>query len=772
MKVRLLVFFIVFIVASSCCFAQKHFSISGLVKWGDIGISDAKITILPNKQTLLTDSAGRYKLALKAGTYIFEINAENYGTLKQQVKVYADSEHNFELKLLVQNLNEVVISSQKEERSLKAPQMGVERLSMQTIKNIPLLFGERDLMKAIQLLPGIKSAGEGSSGIFVRGGAADQNLILLNDVPVYNASHLLGFFSTFNPDAVDDVTVYKTAMPASYGGRLSSVLSVNTKEGDNEAFAVAGGVGLISSKLTLSGPIQKGASSFLVSARRTYVDALLKLSPDSNINSNIIYFYDLNASADFKLSLKDRLSFTGYFGNDKLGFADAFSLGWGNSLASVKWRHLFNSAFSSETNLSFTGYKTTMHIASDGDNINLLSKLSDRSLKQAFSWQQANNHTLKFGANAIYHSITPGQLTSEKGLKYNDVHYQERFALTSAIYASSEWLARPNLTLSTGVRATSFSIFGPGSFLQVDKDGAITNELKYQKGERVKNYVNIEPRFAASYLLNNQSSVKASYVRNTQNLHMIANSTSSRPTDKWLPSSLMVKPEVADQFAVGYYRDLFGNLLTLNVESYYKSMQNQIDYRDGADTFNADNIEMQLLYGIGRAYGLELLLKKKRGDFTGWLSYTLSKTERKIEGINQGNWYNARQDRTHELAMVGSYKLSTKWNLSATWTYYTGEAVTFPGGKYNLDSKVFFYYTERNGYRMPSYHRLDLGANMQLSNKANYKSELSFSLYNAYGRRNPYAISFREAETDPSKTEVVRTTLFRFLPSITYNFNF
>lgn len=753
-------------------FAQQTFKISGRVKSSDGAIEAATIQIVEEKRNIMTDSLGYYEVELKAGSYTFLISAVGMNSLRKSLKVNKNHTVDFALEDSANNLDEIVISTTRDDRSLASPQMGAERLTMKAIKNIPLIFGERDVMKAIQLLPGIKSAGEGGAGIYVRGGSADQNLVLMDDVPVYNAAHLLGFFSTFNPDAVEDITVYKTGMPSQYGGRLSSVLDIKMRQGDAEKFSASGGIGLISSKLTLEGPIKKEKSSFLVSARRTYVDALLKLSPDSTINQNTMYFYDVNGRADFQFGENDKLTFSGYLGSDKLGIAKTFGLSWGNAIASAQWKHLYSSKLNSTTTASYTRYQNKIEINTGIDNVQIYSQLNDWALKHNFFWQASDKNLVKFGFNSIYHKVTPGEISSKGPSSYNPVNYQERFSLENAVFASSDWQATEKLNIGFGVRLTGFSVLGGGDFLTVDPNGNVTNSTYYKKGEVVKTYLNLEPRLSLSYLLNAQSSVKASYVRNAQNMHMISNSTSSRPSDKWLPSSLMVKPEVSDQFAVGYYRNLFDNAFELNVESYYKTMDNQIDYRDGAETFNSDNIETQLLYGIGRAYGLEVLFKKKKGDFTGWLSYTLSKTERQIDGINGGKWYNARQDRTHEVALVGSYQLNKRWSLSASWIYYTGDAITFPTGKYNMDGQVFFYYTDRNTYRMPSYHRLDLGANLQLKKRKNFSSELSFSLYNAYGRKNAYMINFREAENDPSRTEVVRTTLFQFLPSVSYNFKF
>ena len=754
--------------------AQQLYKITGTVRSAVDGsvLSGASLKVLENKNGTAADTLGKYILQLKPGRYTLVISAVSMTSMRKSILVSRDQVLDFSLKDNLNELNEVQVSVGKATRSLSSPQMGAERLSMNTINKIPMIFGERDVLKAIQLLPGIKSAGEGGSGFYVRGGTTDQNLILLDDVPVYNASHFLGFFSTFNPDAVDDITVYKTGMPAQYGGRLSSVLDVKMREGNRTGFKANGGIGLISSKLTLEGPIQKDKSSFIISARRTYIDALLRLSPDSNLNSNIMYFYDVNAKADFEINENNKLRFSGYLGSDKLGVSDVFGLSWGNRLASLQFSHLFNRKLSSNTTASYTSYRNRVKIQSGTIDVDIYSQINDLTLKQDFLWVPNSKNTIRFGASSIYHTVRPGEITAPESSNYNPMNYQKRYALESAAYITDEWHATKKLTVSGGLRLNNFSVLGKGDFYNLNPDGRIIDTISYAKGKLVESYYNLEPRLALSYMVNDNSAVKTSYVRNTQNMHLVSNSTASNPTDKWLSSTNNIKPEVSDQYSAGYYRDILDHKFELNVEGYYKTMSNQLDYRDGADVSNPDIVESQLLYGKGRAYGMEVLFKKKQGRFNGWLSYTLSKTEKEISGINGGNWYKARQDRTHDVAVVGTYELNKKWSFSATWIYYTGDAITFPSGKYNMDGQTFFYYTDRNAYRMPAYHRLDLGANLQLKKRKRYTSELAFSLYNAYGRKNAYSITFRESKTDASKTEVVRTSLFQYLPSISYNFKF
>lgn len=763
------------LLMSTTSFAQNKFTVSGTVKSASNGetIIGATITVGANHVTR-TNEYGFYSLTLPAGTYPLIVSSVSFTAYSDSLNLQKNTVVNVDLLDAEQTLEEVVISSTtSSRRSLGSPQMGMEQITPQDIKNVPVLLGEKDAIKVLQLLPGIKSAGEGSSGMYVRGGAADQNLILLDEATVYNASHLLGFFSTFNSDAVKDIAVYKAGMPAQYGGRLSSVLDIKMNDGNNQDFNVSGGVGLISAKLNVEGPIQKGKSSFLVSGRRTYADLFLKLSSDSSINTNQLYFYDFNAKMNYQLGEKDRLYISGYLGNDHLGVGELFGLDWGNTTGTLRWNHIFNNKLFSNTSLIYSNYKYKIGINSGADVFDIFSNIRDYNLKQEFQWYLNNKNSLRFGLNSTYHTIRPGEVTSPDSSSVNEKLMQKRYSLDNAVFATNTWKASDKFSLTYGLRLSAFSILGKGDFYNVDGEGKVLDTTHYKSGEVVKTYLNLEPRLAASYQFNSSSSVKASYVRNTQNLHLIANSTSSTPTDKWIASTNIIKPEISDQFSLGYYKDLRDGLYELNVETYYKTMQNQIDYRDGADVYNGNNaIESELLFGKGRAYGVEWLLRKRTGRLSGWISYTLSKTERQIDGINNGAWYNARQDRTHDIAIVAMYQLNKKWTLSANWVYYTGDAVTFPAGKYIVDDQTTYYYTERNGYRMPNYHRLDLGATMQLKQRKRWSSELTFSLYNAYGRENAYTIEFQDSKDDPNKTVANQLAIFKFIPSVSYNFKF
>jgi hypothetical protein len=770
---RKLILLIIFLLSVLGAQAQKRVTISGTITSGTKAEGVESATILAGSAGAVSNRNGYYSISLPKGNYQIRFSAVGLQATSVPVSLKTDTVINVGLQADDKSLDEVTIFANSNRRSLESPQMGVEKLSVKQMNKIPVFMGERDVLKTIQLLPGIKSAGDGNSGLYVRGGAADQNLILLDDAPIYNASHVFGFFSTFNSDAIKDLAVYKGGMPAQYGGRLSSVIDVKMNDGDNQDFHVAGGIGLISSRLNVEGPLQRGRSSFLVSGRRTYVDAFLRLSGDSTINRNTIYFYDINAKITYDLGKKDKLYFSLYNGSDRLGITNNFIVNWGNTASTLRWSHNYSNKLFANTSLIYSNYDYNIQVQQGVNDVNLFSQIRDFNIKHELQWYLYPDHELRIGVNAIHHTVRPGEVTASDRSSYNNTILQRRYSWENAAYISDNWKISNKLNLNYGARLTAFSILGAGDFFNINAAGQVTDTLSYSAGQVVKTYLNLEPRMAASYQLNTQSSVKLSYARNVQNLHLISNSTTATPTDKWIASTNIVKPEIADQFSLGYYRDLSAGKYELTVETYYKNMQNQIDYRDGADVLNGqNNIESQLLFGKGRAYGLEMQLKKQTGPITGWISYTLSKTEKQINGINNNQWYDARQDRTHEIAVVGMYQISPKWQLSASWTYYTGNAVSFPSGKYTVNDRVYFYYTERNGYRMPAYHRLDIGATKKLKQTKKYSSELTLSLYNAYGRENPYTIEFETADNDPNRTVVNQTTLFRFVPSVAYNFKF
>ena len=753
---------------------KQNYSLHGTIKSARTGeaIIGATMSISGSSISAISNEYGFYSITLPTGNYVLNITAIGAKPRQMEVSLARDIQLDILLEDETKELEAVTVTSNASGRNLRTPQMSLEKINIQEVKNIPVLFGERDILKTIQLLPGVKSAGEGNSGFYVRGGAADQNLILLDEAPVYNASHLLGFFSTFNSDAIKNVTLYKGAMPSQYGGRLSSVVDIKMNDGNNQDFDVSGGIGLIASRLNIEGPLQKDKSSFLLSARRTYADLFLRLLGDSSMRGTKLYFYDLNAKMNFTLGEKDRLYLSGYFGRDVLSQQELAGINWGNATGTLRWNHTFNKKLFSNTSLIFSNYDYKINVNSETADYGILSRIRDWNIKEELQWYANSRNTATFGANFIYHTIKPGEI-SVGGSNGTVAHnLPDRYSFENAVYAGNTWRPGDKWWLTYGLRLSAFSILGKGDYYILNNAGEVTDTLHYKRGEVVKTYINPEPRLAASYQLNNSTALKISYTRNTQNLHLISNSTSSSPTDKWAASTNIIKPEIADQVAIGYYKNLKDPRYELTVEAYYKTMQHQVDYRNGAQVFTNDAIETQLLFGKGRAYGIEWLLKKTSGKLNGWISYTLSKTERLIQGINNNDWYNARQDRTHDIAIVGMYQLNKKWQLSANWIFYTGDAVTYPSGKYRVDNEVYFYYSERNGYRMPNYHRLDVGATKQLKKGKRFSSELNFSVFNVYARANAHQINFQESESDPNKTEAVKTSLFTFVPSISYNFKF
>jgi hypothetical protein len=761
-------------VFSITAYAQDRKTISGTVRDGKNGelVIGATIKVEEDPSINITaNEYGFYSLSLPQGNYTIAVAYGGYENYRQTVLL----DQNVKLDLIlteqkekVSQIEEVVISSVKKDKNLTSAQMGTETLSIKSIEKLPVLFGEKDVLKTIQLLPGIKSNGEGSSGFSVRGGATDQNLILLDEAPVYNASHLLGFFSTFNSDALKDASIIKGNSPAQYGGRLSSVMDVKMKDGNNKDYNVNGGIGLISSRLSVEGPIQKEKSSFIVSGRRTYADVFLKATDD--FKDSKLYFYDLNLKANYQINENNRLYISGYFGRDVLGLGNTFSTDWGNTTATLRWNSIINSKLFSNTSFIYSNYDYKVSLTSNDNTFGLDSQIQDWNLKQDFSWFAGNKHSVRFGLQSIYHTITP---SSASGTSMSSFPRNSRYSWENALYINDDFKATEKLTLNYGLRLSMFSVLGGDTFNTYD-NGVLTDSEFLEKGKFGKTYVNLEPRITANYRINEVSSIKGGYARNTQNLHLLSNSSSGNPTDQWIGSSYSVKPEIADQISAGYSRNFNNNNYEINAEVYYKSMQNQIDFKNGAEiTFDAAaDVEGELLFGKGRAYGLEIIAKKKSGKLTGWISYTLSKTERKINGINDNDWYNARQDKTHDLSVVATYELNQKWSFSGLFLYSTGNAVTFPTGKYELQGQTIFQYSKRNADRMPAYHRMDLSATYEPNKNKRWKSSWSFGIYNVYGRENAYTIAFEDNPNNPGTTRAMQTSLFKFVPNITYNFKF
>ena len=748
--------------------AQEITTVNGTVKDKLTGesIIGAVIKIDQLVNVVVTSNEyGFYAISLPKGKYDLRISFVGYEEKRIPILLNAPLITNVFLESKNQ-LAEVVVSTKRKDDNLTKAQIGTETLNMQSISKVPVIFGEKDVLKTIQLLPGVKSAGEGNSGFYVRGGAADQNLILLDEAPVYNASHLLGFFSTFNSDAIKDATLIKGNGPAQYGGRLSSVLDVKMKDGNNKNYTVNGGLGLISSRLSIEGPIQEDKSSFILSGRRTYADVFLKAS--EKFKDNILYFYDLNAKANYKIDDKNRIYFSGYFGQDELGLGSSFRINWGNKTGTIRWNRIVNNQLFLNTSLIYSDYSYNVGLKNGETNFNVNSNIKDVNLKQDYTYYLNPKNTIRFGFNSILHTITPSVFS---GTVNNNINKVGRNGLENALYFNNNFKANQQLTFDYGLRISAYSIMG-GDQYNIYNNNAITQSVLLQKNEFGKTYINAEPRFTSNYRINDLSSVKIAYARNVQHLHLLSNATAASPSDQWIGNSYNIKPELADQTSIGYARNFKNNTYELGAELYYKRMQNQLDYKDGTNINTIADVESSLLYGVGRAYGFEFLAKKKIGLFSGWISYTLSKTERKIDGINDGNWYNAKQDRTHDVSIVTILELNPKWTVSGVFVYSTGNAVTFPTGKYALGEQTIYQYANRNANRMPDYHRLDISATYENKNKKKNAGSWNFSLYNVYGRENAYQISFQDDPSDNSKTQIIQTALFRWVPSITYNFKF
>jgi len=761
-----------FLLLSVSLFGQQKYTISGTVKDSLSGESIISAMVRVKELSgigITTNEYGFYSLTIPKGTYQIKFSFFGYKEKELQVDLDGNVTMNISLSEPVSEIEEIVVKAIREDKNVTSNESGVQRLDVKEISKIPVIFGEKDVIKTLQLTPGIKSGGDGNAGLFVRGGAADQNLILLDEAVVYNPTHLLGFFSTFNSDAIKDLTIYKGSMPAQYGGRLSSVLDVKMNEGNTNKYNFGGGIGILSSRLYAEGPIVKDKGSFLITARRTYLDFFLKAT--ENFKDYQLYFYDLNFKGNYKINDKNRIYLSGYFGQDRMALANLFGLNWGNGTGTIRWNSIINPKLFSNTSLIFSNYSYSTVFNLSDTEINVASKIRDYRIKQDFTYIPNPKNKIKIGLDAVHHTITPGQISSTN-TSMSFVKLEDRYSLESGIYFSHEIAFSEKFNLSYGLRGTSFQLLGKGTFYEFNELGNAISSQIYNSREVVKSYFNLEPRMSMSYILNQKNSVKFGYTRNTQNLHLLSNSTTSNPTDLWIASSKIVKPEISDQVFLGYFQNFKENKYEFSTEVYFKYLNNQIDFRDGASILANELIEGELLFGIGRAYGIELLLKKKKGKFNGWISYTLSKTEKKINGINKNEWYAARQDKTHDISIVGIYDLNDKWSFSATWVYSTGNAVTFPSGKYIVDGQIQFLYTERNGYRMPSYHRLDIGVTWYKKKTKKFESSWNLGCYNAYGNRNPYTITFRQNENDPTKTEAVMTSLFRWVPSITYNFKF
>ena len=763
---------VVVLILTRCVDAQTKFTISGSVKSAASGeeIIGASVIIKELKTGTASNQYGFYSITLPAGDYTVVVSSLGFENKMERVHLDSDKQMKLELTEKTTNIKEVVISTEAANKNITSTVMGIQRLEITKIRTLPVLFGEQDILKTLQLLPGVKSAGEGSSGFYVRGGTTDQNLVLLDEAPVYNASHLLGFFSVFNSDAIKDVSLYKGDVPAQYGGRLSSVLDVKMKDGNNKKFCASGGIGLIASRFTVEGPIVKDRGSFIISARRTYADVFLKLSPDSILNKTGLYFYDLNLKANYRLTDKDRVYVSGYLGRDAFNFGEQMGFNWGNKTGTIRWNHLFNNRVFLNTSFIASSFDYFVNIGNKENSIQ--SNIKNLNLKQDYQFYLNPQNTLKFGVNIIQHNFSPGELSSLGSSQLNSIFLPKKKGIESGAYIQNEQSFGTRLKVNYGIRYSLFVELGATDVYSFDDEGNVLSTKTYENNQLIVSYRHFEPRISANFILTQMSSVKVAYSSNTQYLHLLSNSTSGSLFDIWIPSSKIIKPQQSNQVSLGYFRNFKDNQIEVSVEIYYKEMTNLIDYKNGADILLNKYVESQLVFGNGKSYGSEFLVKKSYGKLQGWVGYTLSKTVRVFPDIYDGNAFPARQDRRHDVSVVAMYDRGKRWSYSATWVYYTGDAVTFPNGKYYENNQWVPKYTNRNGYRMPDYHRLDIGATYIRKKTDKFESSWTFSLYNAYGRRNAYTITFRENPDNHAETQAVRTSLFSFIPSATYNFKF
>ena len=772
------------LITSLAASTQTKYTLSGFVRDSLSGESliGATVQVLDDG-SVASNQYGFYSLTLPAGDYTILVSFAGYQLQQVNIKLDKNIRQHFQL-LPSGALQEVIVSSKRKDGNVMNAQMGKIDLSMQQVKAVPVLLGEVDLLKTLQLLPGVRNAGEGNTGMYVRGGGPDQNLILLDDAIVYNTGHLFGFFSIFNSDAIKNISLIKGGMPAQYGGRLSSVLDIAMKEGNMKRWEVEGGIGAIASRISVQGPLKKDKASFIISARRTYVDMLVKpfIKKSSNYHGSGYYFYDLNMKANYKFSDKDRLYLSGYFGRDVFDFRSAqraFSanIPWGNSTATLRWNHVFNRKLFANTTLVYNDYKFAFGATQNDFALNLSSGIRDLTGKFDLDFYPSPSHKMKMGFIYTRHRFTPNILTGKQGdtvLAPNNE--SPKYAIETGVYVQDDWTISDRLQASAGLRFSSFTQTGPYKIFENDEDGNKLDSTVFGKGKTVKTYGGLEPRLTLRYTIDEATSIKASAGRNLQYIHLVSNAGSTLPTDLWVPSTYRVRPQISWQYAVGLFRNFNNNMFETSVELYYKKMQNQIEYGEGY-TPSLKDPESEFVFGKGWSYGSEIFFNKTRGRFTGWLGYTLSYTWRQFPGLNDGEKYPAKYDRRHDLSVVGMYQVNPRWKLSGVFVYGTGNATTLPERFYVVSGVLTQEYGKINTYRLPAYHRLDLSATLTPKKKAGQKWEQNwvFSIYNVYSRLNPYFIYFDQegsAYSGELSIQPKQVSLFPIIPAVTWNFKF
>lgn len=766
--------------------AQERFTLNGYVKDSLTGESVIGATVAVNGQSkgVTSNQYGFYSITLDSGIYTINVSHVSYLGGSVQIDLHSDQSHNFDIVSRSAALTDVVVYTKRRDANVKNAQMGKVDLSIGQIKNIPAFMGEVDILKAIQLLPGVRNAGEGNAGFYVRGGGPDQNLIMLDDAVVYNTGHLFGFFSVFNSDAIKNVSLIKGGMPAQYGGRLSSVVDVTMKDGNINKFQMDGGIGLIASRFSIQGPLKKNKASFILSARRTYIDAIAKpfIKKTSEFYGSGYYFYDLNAKVNYRFSEKDRLYLSGYFGRDVFDFVNAkrsfdTRIPWGNSTATLRWNHVFNRRLFSNATLVYNDYKFSFSARQESFEIGLFSGIKDGTFKMDFDYYPLPNHKLKFGGLLTYHKFTPNVVSGRQdSIIFSPNNEGLKYAAESALYIQDDWEIGEKWKINYGIRWSSFTQIGPFTKYVRDADGNKTDSTVYGSFEPVKTYGGAEPRITVRYAINDETSIKAAVTRNYQYIHLVSNSGNTLPTDLWVPSTYVVKPQVSWLYSAGLFKNFADNKYETSVEVYYKEMRNQVEYREGY-TPSLSDPENEFVFGKGWSYGSEFLVNKLKGRLTGWVGYTLSWTWRQFPALNDGEQYPTKYDRRHDLSVVSNYEANKKWKLGAVFVYGTGNALTLPERFYFINGILTQEYSKINQYRMKSYHRIDLSATYTPTPKKKRKlsSYWVFSVYNVYSRLNPYFIYFDQEGSVANgdvRVEARQVSLFPILPAVTWNFKF
>ncbi|MCB0497649.1 MAG: TonB-dependent receptor [Cyclobacteriaceae bacterium] len=731
------------------------------------------------KKGVITNAYGFYSITIAEGAYEITFSYVGYTTIQKSLTLSSSTELNIELEEATETMQEVVISAEAADANVTDIAISTEKVDMTQLKNMPAVFGEPDLIKMVQMMPGVITAGEGTSAYFVRGGSADQNLILIDEAPIYDPSHLFGYISVFNSDVIKESQLYKGGIPAQYGGRLSSILDVRTIDGNNKDFGGSAAIGTLASKAMIEGPIKKDRGSYLLSARRSYADLFLKIVG----NENRVYFYDVNAKVNWKQSNKDRFFVAGYFGRDAFKLGGVFGFDWGNTTGTFRWNHLFSEKLFSNTTFIASQFDYGLELEDEALGFRWTSVIDELSFKQHFNWFVTPKNELNFGYNLTYRRFQPGNLQPNvESSIFENVELQKLYALDHALYLGNKQVVSDKLTMEYGVRFSIFQNVGPGDVkIYEDPQDNIRPEVvrvdSYSSFEPIITYYNLEPRFSARYLLSDVSSVKLSYNRMAQNVHLISSGTVPLPFNTWNPSSTYLKPQLADQVAAGYFRNFKDNMYEMSFEGFYKYMQDVTDFADNANIFFNEDLATEFRQGDSEAYGLEFQLKKNIGKFTGFVNYTLSKVTRTVPGVNHGNPFPSNYDRRNSFNLLASYELNEKWNFTSTFTYSTGRPITLPTGQYQYQYYNPSYISERNGYLLPDYHRLDFSAVLvPLKNKNRHmQTKWVFSVYNAYNRKNAFTLYSREKEADGQPTgekEFVMIYLFPIVPSVTFNLSF